>query len=106
MTRPTITNSTRSGSATRSRRARPFRLTDRDLELLAFVAAHRFALAAHLQAWLGTTSAVAYRRLAALVDVGLLSYRRIFHAQPGCYLMTNGGLAVIDSELPRPAIDL
>jgi hypothetical protein len=35
-----------------------------------------------------------------------LSYRRIFHAQPGCYQITNGGLAVIDSPLPRPSIDL
>ena len=51
--------------------------------LLAFVAAHRFVLAAHLQMWLGTSFAVASRRLVALVDVGLLSYRRIFHAQPG-----------------------
>jgi hypothetical protein len=38
--------------------------------------------------------------------VGLVSYRRIFHAKPGCYLITNGGLAMIDSELPRPSIDL
>lgn len=81
-------------------------MTDRDLELLAFVAAHRFVLASHVQTWLAADRAVAYRRLSGLVDVGLLSYRRIFHAQPGCYQVTNGGLAVIDSELPRPTIDL
>lgn len=93
-------------SGHRARRARPFRLTDRDLELLEFVAAQRFVLAAHTRRWLGASDVVAYRRLSGLVDVGLLSYRRIFHAQPGCYLVTNGGLAVIDSELPRPTIDL
>jgi hypothetical protein len=89
-----------------SRRARPFLLTERDLELLAFVAVHRFVLAAHVHSWLGVDRAVAYRRLAGLVGAGLLSYERIFHAQPGCYLITNGGLGVIDSDLPRPSVDL
>jgi hypothetical protein len=87
-------------------RARKFLLTDRDLELLRFIAAHRFVLAAQARAWLGSDRAVAYRRLSGLVGVGLLSYERIFHAQPGCYQVTNGGLAVIDSDLPRPSIDL
>ncbi len=90
----------------RRRRSQPFRLTGRDGELLSFVAAHRFVLAAHAQKWLDTSPAFAYRRLAGLVDAGLLSYHRIFHAQPGCFVITNGGLAVIDSRLPRPAIDL
>lgn len=89
-----------------SRGARRFRLTGRDLELLGFVAAHRFVLAAHVESWLGTSSQFSYRRLLGLVEVGLLSHERIFHAQPGCYRVTNGGLAVIDSELPRPTIDL
>lgn len=35
-----------------------------------------------------------------------MSYERIFHAQPGSYQITNGGLAVIDSDLPRPTVDL
>jgi hypothetical protein len=67
---------------------------------------HRFVLAAHVRHWMGVARQASYRRLAGLAEVGLLSYRRIFHAQPGCYLITNGGLAVIDSALPRPAIDL
>jgi hypothetical protein len=87
-------------------RARPFLITDRDLRLIAFVAAHRFVLAGHIRELLGVDRAVAYRRLSGLVGVGLLSYRRIFHAQPGIYQITNGGLAVIDSQLPKPTIDL
>jgi hypothetical protein len=70
------------------------------------VAAHRFVLADHVHAWLRADRSVAYRRISGLVDVGLLCHQRIFHAQPGCYLVSNGGLAVIDSELPRPSVDL
>ena len=88
------------------RRRRGFLVTNRDRELLAFIAAHPFVLAAHVQAWLGPCMSVCYRRLQALVDAGLLSYRRIFHAQPGCYQITNGGLRVASSVLPRPRIDL
>lgn len=91
---------------TRGRRARPIRLTDRDRELLRFIAGQRFILAAHAQAFLDAPRVVTYRRLLALVDAGLLSYRRIFHAEPGCYQITNGGLAVIDSPLPKAKIDL
>jgi hypothetical protein len=101
------TNITQPVKHTPSRvRARPFRVTDRDLELLRFIAAHRFVLACQVSVWFGTDRAVAYRRLSGLVGVGLLSYTRVFHAKPGCYRVTNGGLAVIDSRLPRPAIDL
>jgi hypothetical protein len=88
------------------RQSRRFLLTDRDLELLGFIAAHRFVLAAHVNSWLGSDRAVAYWRLSGLVGAGLLSYERIFHAQPGCYQVTNGGLGVIGSDLPRPTIDL
>ena len=87
-------------------RPRPVRLTDRDLELLAFVAAHRFVHAAHVQAWLGTDRSIAYRRLTLLAGAGLLRYERVFHAQPGVFLISHGGLAVIDSPLPKPQIDL
>ena len=83
-----------------------FRLTDRDVELLGWVARQRMVIAAHVQAHLGVGPVVAYRRLAGLVSVGLLEYRRIFHAQPGIYLATNGGLAVCGSVLPRPTVDL
>src|SRR5947209_10865196 len=88
------------------RRRRSFRITERDRELLAFVAAHPFVLAAHVRAWFGAGRSVCYRRLQALTDAGLLSFRRIFHAQPGCYQATNGGLGLAGSSLPRPRITL
>jgi hypothetical protein len=82
------------------------RLTDRDLEVLAFVAAHRFVSAVHVHDLLGTSRSITYRLLGRLTDCGLLRYERIFHGQPGVFLTTNGGLAVIDSPLQRPVVDL
>jgi hypothetical protein len=74
--------------------------------VVGFAAAHRFVLACHVEAFLGTDRAVAYRRLHGLTRAGLLSYRRIFHAAPGVFQVTNGGLALIDSPLSRPRVDL
>jgi hypothetical protein len=85
---------------------RRFCLTERDLELLAFVAAHRFVLACQVQVWLAAHEVVAYRRLKGLVRSGLLIYERLFHRRPGCYRVSGAGLAVIESELGRPTIDL
>jgi hypothetical protein len=90
----------------RSRRSAGTRITDRDRELLEFVSEHRLVLAAHVQALLGVSAAGAYARLRALSVAGLLVCDRIFHARPGCYRITGKGLAVINSELARPAIDL
>jgi len=98
---------TQSGHRARRKRGlRKFLVTQRDRELLAFVAAHPFVLASHVQAWLGSGRSVCYRRLDALTNVGLLSHQRIFHAQPGCYQVTNGGLGIAGSTLPRPQVTL
>lgn len=70
------------------------------------MAGHRFVLAAHVQERLGVSGVVAYRRLRGLVGAGLLSYARIFHAQPGVYRVTEGGLALAGSALPVPRVDL
>jgi hypothetical protein len=88
----------------RSRRG-GFHVTARDRSVLRFIAAQRFVLACHVNSLLGRDPVVAYRRLAGLVEAGLLSYRRIFHAEPGAFMVTNGGLAMIDSPLPRPKLD-
>lgn len=82
------------------------RLTARDLEVLAFVAAHRYVSAGQVHDLLGAGRSLSYRLLGRLTDCGLLRYERIFHAQPGVFLITHGGLAVIDSPLPKPAVDL
>lgn len=70
------------------------------------MAGHRLVLAAHVQERLRVSGVVAYRRLRGLVGAGLLSYARIFHAQPGVYRVTEGGLALAGSALPVPRVDL
>ncbi len=87
-------------------RAHGFCLTERDLELLGFIATQRFVLARHVEAWLQASEVVAYRRLRGLVRSGLVVYERFFDRRPGCYRVTGSGLAVIESPLPRPIIDL
>ena len=82
------------------------RITDRDRELLGFVAEHRLILAAHAQALLGVSAGGAYARLHSLTRAGMLNHRTLFHNQPGCYQATRKGLALIGSELPPPRLDL
>jgi hypothetical protein len=81
-------------------------VTERDLELLTFVADHRLVLAAHAQAFLGVSAAAASARLRALSRAGYLTQNTVFHRQPACYQVMRKGLALIDSHLPSPRIDL
>lgn len=85
---------------------RGIRVTERDRELLAFLAEHKLALAAHVQALLGTSERAAQTRLRALAGEGLVNERHVFHRQPACYLITRKGLGAIGSELPAPRLDL
>jgi len=82
------------------------RVTDRDRELLAYVAEHRLVLAAHVQALLELSPTATYARLRALASAEMLSQRRVFHNQPGCYQITRKGLAVLRNELPAPRLDV
>lgn len=88
-------------------RARGPRITERDRELLTFLAEHRLALAAHAQALLGISQLAAYARLRALRKAGLLVSAQPFNNHPSCYQVTREGLAAVGSDLrePRP-IDL
>jgi len=89
------------------RRRRGTRITERDRELLSFLAEHRLVLATHVQAQLGISSRAAYARLQALGAAGLLAHEPArFHGQPGCFQITRRGLQMIGSELSRPRIDL
>jgi hypothetical protein len=81
-------------------------VTERDLRILAFVAEHRIVVSAHVQALIGVGESVAYGRLRALTKRGLLDYDRLLHGRPGWYQITRRGLAIIDSELPAPRLDL
>ncbi len=83
------------------------RITERDREVLAFVADHRLVLAAHVGALLGVSEGAAHARLYRLARADLLSQRTEFHQQPACYQITRKGLAAIGSELRKPrGIDL
>jgi hypothetical protein len=81
-------------------------VTERDHEILAFVAEHRIVLAAQVQKLLGVSGGMAYRRLGALTARKLIAHTRVLHGEPGWYQITRSGLALIGSELPPPRIDL
>jgi hypothetical protein len=82
------------------------RVTERDLELLRFVAEHRLVLAAHAAALLGASPDAAGGRLRALAAGGFVRQETIFHRQPSCYQITRKGLAAIGSGYRQPRIDL
>jgi hypothetical protein len=81
-------------------------ITERDRTLLSFVAEHRVVLASHIQVLLGVSEDAARARLRALRAGGMLASERFFYGQPRCFWITRKGLAVIDSQLARPRIDL
>lgn len=47
-----------------------------------------------------------YRRLRVLRAMGLVSYARPHHDEPGVYVITAAGLGYISSALPAPRLDL
>jgi hypothetical protein len=85
-----------------ARRRASAQVTERDRELLSFVAEHRLVLAAHVQALLGLSRAAIYKRLGTLVGAGLLAREPVFYRQPACYQITRDGLAIAGSNLPPP----
>jgi hypothetical protein len=85
-----------------ARRRPTAQVTERDLELLSFVAEHRLVLASHVEALLGASSDAVQKRLGALVGLGLLARESVFHRKPACYQITRDGLAMAGSSLPAP----
>ena len=82
------------------------RLTDRDRQLLAFMAEHRIVLGAHVERALSVSRARASARLAALASAGYVRRDPWFHRQAACHQITRQGLAAIESDLPVPRTDL
>jgi hypothetical protein len=82
------------------------RLNDRDVEVLAFLAEHRLALAPHVAMLLGTSAAAAAARLRKLANAGLVERRLPFPGEPPSFQIRRSGLAVIGSALPEPGKDL
>ncbi len=83
-----------------------YRLTERDAELLSFLAEHRLVLATHVAVLLGTSSAAASARLAKLANAGYVTRHPAFPGEPRWYRITRTGLATIGSPLPPPRGDL
>lgn len=90
----------------RPRRRPAVRVTDRDLELLAFAARHRLIEAGHGAALLDVAQERAAAILARLVRGGYLQRERVFDRRPAAYRIRAKGLEVIGSRLPAPGVDL
>jgi hypothetical protein len=90
------------------RRARhhAVRITDRDRELLAFVARHRLVHAGHVAALLDVTGERAGAILARLARGGYVHRQPVFAQQPACYRIRRKGLDLVGSGLPPPGVDL
>ena len=85
---------------------RAARITNRDRQLLEFIAEHRLVLCGHVQALLGVSASTAARRLRVLEQEGLVQKDSLFHRHPPHYRIQRTGLALIGSRLPVPKRDL
>jgi hypothetical protein len=90
----------------RPRRRRAIRVTDRDVELLAFAARHPLIQAGHAATLLDVAEKGATRILRRLVSGGYLRSERVFDGRPAGYRIRAKGLDVIGSRLPAPGVDL
>ena len=73
-------------------------ITERDKEIVKFLAKFGFARADQVGKYLGASEFVAWRRMKKLAEEGYLRRERIFHGQPGVYLATRVGLGLIGCE--------
>jgi hypothetical protein len=89
-----------------SRRPHAVRITDRDRELLEFMARHRLVHAGHIGALLGVGLDRAGAILGRLARGGYVLRQPVFDQQPACYRIRPQGLALIGSGLPPPGLDL
>ncbi|CAA9464653.1 MAG: hypothetical protein AVDCRST_MAG02-2907 [uncultured Rubrobacteraceae bacterium] len=99
------------------RRGGGLRLTERDLDVLRFVACHGFATAEQVglscfSGWgdgrleLGVSMTMVYRRLKKLVDADLLRHEYVLHGRPGVYLATRRSAELADAGVPPAKVDL
>lgn len=89
-----------------SRESRRITLSEIDLELLRFLAEHRFLLAEHAAALLGVTPQTASRRLARLARARYVRQEAGFNHQPDMHLITRAGLAAVGSTVSAPRVNL
>jgi Replication-relaxation len=85
----------------------PVRLTDRDVEILRWLADFRTgATVRQVTRRFAMEASRARRRLAQLRAAGYLAHERVFWAQPGPYQVTPAGMAVVGVDRPAPEIDV
>jgi hypothetical protein len=90
----------------RRRRSPAVRLTDRDLELLAFLARHRLVHSGHVAALLGVADRRAREILRRLADGRYVRGETVFAEQRACYRIRRKGLEAVGGGLPAPGLDL
>ena len=88
-----------------SKRARPVRLGERDLAILAWLARHRFASASQIGERFGIGLNRTCRRLGQLGAAGYVLRLRPF-TSPSVYLATSAGVDVAGSDLPPARLDV
>lgn len=96
--------------ATRDRRGNSrtggFRITGRDDEIVRFIGGHSGVEARQLACWLEIDRSNLQRRLARLIDYGLLDHRRVLYGRPGVYRATRAGLIRAGLALPLARINV
>lgn len=88
------------------RRVGGFRVTARDEQMVRWIGRLRMASAAQVAERFGLGRAVSYARLSGLVRLRIVDHFRIFHGEPGVYVATKAGLAMVDLELPPARVGL
>lgn len=81
-------------------------IAEDDIHVLEFLAEHRVALGSQVQALLGCAASTASRRLSNLAEAGLLVREQVFAGHPAACWITGRGLALLESRLPTPHLDL
>jgi hypothetical protein len=84
----------------------PRRVTERDRDVLAFLAEHRLVLASQVRELLGVSDATAGKRVRALVRQGFIESRPIFGPATTYCRIRPLGLAAIGSDLPPTRLKL
>jgi hypothetical protein len=81
-------------------------LTDRDRQILSFMAEHRMVLESHLASLLESSAESVRKRLVRLAAGGYVSRIQVFAGQPHCCLIRQRGLASVGSRLRAPELSL